>query len=101
MTIEISKETESLIEKALASGNFDSAEHVIQYALGRTLTDPDIFEDEAFVRRAKAALARSKDDIDNGQVRRFTKENHHELYEDIIRRGEERARDAQDAANKQ
>ena len=37
MTLEISKETESMIEKALASGQFDSAEHVIPVRAARNV----------------------------------------------------------------
>ena len=68
MTIKFSKEIEGLIEKALASGNFESAEHVIRYSLGRTLTEQDIFEDEAFAKRVKAGLARAEEDIKAGRV---------------------------------
>lgn len=68
MTIDLSKETERLIRKALASGNFESAEHAIQYSLGRTLTEQDVFEDEAFAERAKAGLARAQEDIEAGRI---------------------------------
>ena len=68
MTIELSKETENLIKKALASGNFESAEHVIQYSLGRTLTEQDIFEDEAFIERIEVGLARAQEDIEAGRI---------------------------------
>ena len=38
ITIELSKETESLIQKALASGSFNSAKHVVQCAPHSTLS---------------------------------------------------------------
>ena len=90
MTIELSKETVALLEEVLASGDFDSAEHVIQHALGRTLTERNILEDEAFVKRAKAALARSKADVEAGRVQFFGESDHGELYEGIKRRAKER-----------
>ena len=96
MTLNISKETEALLEKALASGHFDSAEHAIQYALGRTLTEEALAEDEAFGARVKAALIRSEKAKEEGRVRTLSKEEHIELYEDVKRRGEERFRAGRD-----
>ena len=96
MIIELSEETQSLIERALASGNFESAEHLIRYSLSRTLTEQEVFEDEAFIERVKAALARSQKAKEEGRIRTVTSENHHELYEEIIQRGEERHKTSQD-----
>ena len=96
MTIELSKETKDMLEKALASGNFDSADHLIQYSLSRTLTEQDIFEDDAFAKRVKAALARSRKAKEEGRIRTVTPENHHELYEEVIQRSEERYNAKQD-----
>ena len=87
MTIELSEETKDLIEKALASGNFESAEHLIQYSLGRTLTEQDIFEDEAFAKRAKAGLARAEEDIEAGRVYAVPRG---ELADFIAKRNEDR-----------
>ncbi len=96
MTIELSKETKDMLERALASGNFDSADHLIQYSLSRTLTEQDIFEDEAFVKRVKVALARSQAAKEEGRIRTVTPENHHKLYEEVMRRSEERYKAKQD-----
>ena len=98
MTIELSKETQDLLQRALASGNFESAEHLIQYALSRTLTEQDILEDKTFVKRVKAALVRSQKAKEEGRIRTVTSENHHELYEEIIQRSEERHKASQDKA---
>ena len=97
MTIELSKETEALLEKVLSGGSFETAEQFLRYSLTRTLTEQEIFGDETFNERMRKALAEAQDDIDNGRVRRFTKENHHTLYADVIRRGKERVK-AEEAA---
>ena len=68
MTIKLSEDTQSLMEKVLASGRFESAEHFLQYSLGRTLTEEDILEDEDFIKRMKASLARAEEDIKKGRV---------------------------------
>lgn len=96
MTIELSKETKDMLERALASGNFDSADHLIQYSLGRTLTEQNIFEDEAFAKRVKVALARSQEAKEEGRTRTVTPENHHKLYEEVMQRSEERYKAKQD-----
>ena len=96
MTIELSKETQDLLERALASGNFDSAEHLIQYSLSRTLTEQNIFEDETFTKRVKVALARSQKAQEEGRIRTVTPENHHELYKEVMQRSEERHNTSQD-----
>ena len=90
MTIELSKETKSLLEKALASGNFDSTDHLLQYSLSRTLTEQDILEDETFAKRVKVALARSQKAEEEGRIRTVTPEDHHKLYEEVMQRSEER-----------
>ena len=90
MTIELSDDTKDLIERAMAKGGFESAEHVIQYSLGRTLTEADLLEDEAFAARAKAALKRSEEDIKAGRVYKIP---HGELADLIAERNKSRVSD--------
>ncbi len=68
MTLELSQETQALLERALASGQFSSADHVIQYALGKAVVEEELPETEAFVARVKTALAASKKAVAEGRV---------------------------------
>ena len=83
MTIELSKETESLIEKALASGQFSSAEHVVQYALHSTLSEQDLQHDEAYNEYLRGLLAEAQADKEAGRVYTVA---HGELQAEIKRR---------------
>ncbi len=85
MTIELTKEQEALLEKVIASGQFTSAEAFIEHALIAAHA-----ETEVFAKFARAKLAEAQDDIDNGKVRSYTKDTHHELFDDIAKRGKER-----------
>lgn len=86
MTVELSKEAESLIEKALASGGFDSAEHVIRYALHATLTEKEIQTDEAYNEYLRGLLAEAQADKEAGRVYTIS---HGELLNEIKRRRSE------------
>lgn len=68
MTIELSKETKSLIERALASGQFDSAEHVVQYALHSTLSERNLQHDEVYSEYLRGLLAEAQIDKEAGRV---------------------------------
>jgi Arc/MetJ-type ribon-helix-helix transcriptional regulator len=68
MTLELSQETQALLERALASGQFSSADHVIQYALGKAVVEGEIPETEIFVTRVEIALAASKEAVAEGKV---------------------------------
>ena len=68
MAIELSKETESLIEEALASGQFDSAEHVIRYALYSTLSEQEVRRDEAYNEYLRGLLEEAQTDKEAGRV---------------------------------
>ena len=83
MTIELSKETKSLIEKALASGQFDSAEHVVQYALHATLSEQNLQHDEAYNEYLRGLLAEAQTDKEAGHVYTVA---HGELQAEIKRR---------------
>jgi len=87
MTIELSADTQSLMEQVLASGRFESAEHLLQYSLGRTLTEDDILEDEGFIKRMKASLARAEEDIKEGRVYKVP---HGELADFLAERNKDR-----------
>ena len=92
MTIELSAAIEARLQKLLEAGKFQSAEHFVAYSIGAYRDQDELFTDEGFTERVKVALAEAQDDINKGRVRKFTKANHHELYEDVIRRGEESAK---------
>lgn len=82
MTIELSKETQALIEKALTSGHFQSAEAVIQYALRSTLAEPEL-DDEAYADYLRGLLMESQNDKETGRVYAVA---HGELHSEIKRR---------------
>ena len=84
MTIELSKETESLIEKALASGQFSSAEHVVRYALHSTLSE-QMQHDETYNEYLRGLLAEAQADKEAGRVYTIP---HGELHSEIRRRRE-------------
>ena len=85
MAIELSKETERLIEKALASGQFDSAEHVIRYALYSTLSKQEVQHDEAYDEYLRGLLEEAQADKEAGRVYTIP---HGELHNEIRRRRE-------------
>lgn len=68
MTVELSEETESLIEKALASGQFSSAEHAIQYALHSVLSEQEMLEDRAYNDYLRGLLAEAQTDKEAGRI---------------------------------
>jgi Arc/MetJ-type ribon-helix-helix transcriptional regulator len=90
MTISLTRGQEARLQKLIDAGKFESAEHFIDYSLHAVDVEGDLLEDDAFADYVRAKLKEAQDDIDNKQVRRYTKENHHELFDDIKRRGMKR-----------
>lgn len=88
MTIEISKETEALLQKVMSSGGFDNAEQLLQYSLTRTLSEQDILEDDVFVSRVKASLGRAETAIKEGRVHSIP---HGKLADTIAERNKDRS----------
>lgn len=90
MAITLDPKLEACLQRLVESGRFRSLEHFIAYALGAYPAQEALLEDAGFRKRVETALAEAQDDLDAGRVRTFTKENHHELYDEVVRRGEER-----------
>lgn len=92
MTIELSKETQALIEKALASGHFQSADQVIEYAIRTTLTEQEAADDETYNDYLRGLLAASQKDKEAGRVYAVP---HGELHNEIKRRRAQQQSDDQ------
>jgi Arc/MetJ-type ribon-helix-helix transcriptional regulator len=90
MMLSLTKEQEAHLQKLVTTGKFDSAQHFVSYALYIADVEDALFTNEAFIKKARTALQEAQDDIVNGRVRTYSKENHHELFDDIQRRGMER-----------
>jgi Arc/MetJ-type ribon-helix-helix transcriptional regulator len=90
MTLSLSKDQEAHLQKLVTMGKFDSAEHFVSYALRVAEVEDELFANEAFIKRARTALQEAQDDIANGRIRAYSKENHQELFDDIERKGMER-----------
>ena len=90
MTLTISKETAELIDEVMARSDFSSVDNLLQYVLARKLAEDAVLEDEAFVKRVRAAPDRSQKAGTEGRTRAVTKIEHGKLYETIKRRAEER-----------
>ena len=73
MTLDISKETAELIDEVMAKSKFSSADDLLQYVLARKLIEEAPLEDEAFVKRVRAALARSQKAMAEGRVYKIPK----------------------------
>ena len=87
MTIELSQETESLIQRALASGQFESAEHVVRYALYSALSGQGVEQDEIYNEYLRGLLAEAQADKEAGRVYSIP---HGDLRSEIKRRREAR-----------
>jgi Arc/MetJ-type ribon-helix-helix transcriptional regulator len=90
MTISLTKEQEAHLQKLVETGKFNSPEHFVSYSLRTAEAEDELFASETFVKRVKTALQEARDDIAHGRVRTYSKDNHHELFDDIQRRGMER-----------
>ena len=86
MTLDISKETAELISEVMAKSKFSSADDLLQYVLAQKLAEEALFEDEAFIKRVRAALARSQKAVAEGRVYEIPKGK----LADVIREREER-----------
>ncbi len=95
MTISLTKEQEAHLNRLVKEGKFNSAEHFVNYSLHVADVEDTFFEDEIFVKRVKAALAEAQDDIDNGRVHSFSKEDHQTLIDEVHQRGIERLKNGQ------
>lgn len=90
MNIPISKELAERIEHKVRSGNYPSADAVINKAL--ELLDEHDDELRAFVQEGIDAL-------ENGDYVEYTDENLHEFFEDVHRRGLERLESRDESLN--
>lgn len=94
MTVSLTPEQEAYIQKLLDSKQFSSVQHVIDYSLRSLHVEDDLYDSEAFSNLLRAKLQESEEDIQQGRVRSYSKENLHELFDDIQRRGIERLESA-------
>jgi hypothetical protein len=65
-------------------------EHVIDYSLHTLQLEDDLYDSGAFSNLLRAKLEASEEDIQQGRVRSYNKENLHELFDDVHKRGMER-----------
>ena len=90
MMIELSPDTEAKLQKVLQSGRFETAEQFIKYSLRTFENEQTAPEDEAYTEHLRGLLAESEQAVKEGRVKAYTTDTHHELFEDIKRRGKER-----------
>ncbi len=93
MTISISEKYLQHIRQLVDSGRYPSADDVIARALA-LLEERDLADSDPAI-AAELAEIRAKvmagvDDLRNGRYTVYTKENLHELFDDVKRRGRER-----------
>jgi Arc/MetJ-type ribon-helix-helix transcriptional regulator len=85
MTISLSKEQEARLQQLIDAGLLESAEELIDYALGVASEQDDAYNDWL-----RAKLQEAQHDIDQGRIRTYTTDTLHELTEDVKRRGRKR-----------
>jgi Arc/MetJ-type ribon-helix-helix transcriptional regulator len=90
MTISLTPEQEAHIQRLIDSKQFKSVQHVIDYSLHTLQLEDDLYDSDVFSNLLRAKLKESEEDIQHGRVRSYSKENLHELFDDIQRRGMER-----------
>jgi Arc/MetJ-type ribon-helix-helix transcriptional regulator len=90
MTISLTPEQEAYVQRLIDSKQFKSVQHVIDYSLHTLQLEDDLYDSDAFSNLLRAKLDESEEDIRQGRVRRYKKENLHELFDDIQKRGMER-----------
>jgi antitoxin ParD1/3/4 len=89
MNVSLTPELESLINKKVQSGLYNSASEVVREAL-RLLEEKDRLR-EIRLAELRREIQKGKDDIEAGRyITLKTKEDFDNLAEDIIRRGGER-----------
>lgn len=90
MTISLTPEQEAYVQRLIDSKQFKSVQHVIDYSLHVLQLEDDLYDSDAFSNLLRTKLEESEEDIRQGRVRRYKKENLHELFDDIQKRGMER-----------
>lgn len=85
MTLSLTKEQEARLQQLIDAGLLESAEELIDYALGLASEHDDAYNDWL-----RARLQQAQDDIDEGRVRLYTSTTLHELTEDVKLRGRQR-----------
>ena len=90
MNITLSKELAERLQRLVDSGNYQSVETVIEKAL--CLLEEDEAEYEKELARVRAMLKEAEENVKRGEYLEYTDENLHEFFEDVKRRGRERAR---------
>lgn len=90
MTISLTPEQEAYVQRLIDSKQFKSVQHVIDYSLHTLQLEDDLYDSDAFSNLLRAKLEESEEDIRQGRVRSYSKENLHELFDDIQKRGMER-----------
>jgi Arc/MetJ-type ribon-helix-helix transcriptional regulator len=90
MTISLTPEQEAYVQRLIDSKQFKSVEHVIDYSLHTLQLEDDLYDSDAFSNLLRAKLEESEKDIRQGRVRSYSKDNLHELFDDIQKRGMER-----------
>ena len=90
MKIDISSELAERIQRLVDCGNYQSIEIVLDKAV--CLLEEDKLQYEKELAKVRAMLKEAEDDVKLGNYVEYTDENLHEFFEDVIRRGRERAK---------
>ena len=90
MDISISPELAERIERFVNSDRYTSVDEVIEKAVCLLEEDEAAYEKE--VAKVRAMLKEAEEDVKRGDYVEYTDKNLHEFFEDVKRRGIERAR---------
>ncbi len=90
MKIEISLELAERIQRLADSDRYTSVGAVVEKAI--CLLEEDEAEYEKELTKVRAKLKEAEEDVKRGDYVEYTDENLHEFFEDVKRRGLERAR---------
>ena len=90
MKIDISPELAERIQRLVDSDRYASVEAVVEKAI--CLLEEDEAEYEKELAKVRAMLKEAEEDVKRGDYVEYTDENLHEFFEDVKRRGLERAK---------
>ena len=89
MKIEISEELVERIQCLVDCGSYESTNHALEAAVH--FLEEYEKEHEFELSIVRGMVQKAAEDVEKGNYRTYTDENLHEFFEDVIRRGRERA----------
>lgn len=90
MKIEISEELAGRIQRMVDSGNYESFDHALNSAV-QLLEEYEV-KNEHELSIVRGMVREAAKSMERGDYREYTKENLHELFDDVKRRGRLRAK---------